>query len=216
MLSHHIATLGLIGLSFLQGYKRIGLVVLFLHDASDVPTDLLKLTNYLKLEGPASFFCVEAAFALNLATWFWYRIVLLPKNVVLPVARLWRCHIAVTGNTFEDSGTSFLFSRPIIANDGTDSVCRGILDNSEDRPRKTEAFLATLVGAAALLLLSALVAMHIYWFCLFLRILRGILAEGAHEAGRKEYEGDDIDEAEERLSKKKKDPLKETFYAQSN
>eukprot|EP00976_Prorocentrum_cordatum_P076357 1182275-Prorocentrum_minimum.AAC.1 len=37
----------------------IGLVVLAIHDSSDVVLDLMKMANYLKLEGLKSLFLVE-------------------------------------------------------------------------------------------------------------------------------------------------------------
>lgn len=42
MWAHHIVTLILLVLSHRMGYQIIGLLVLFLHDASDVPTAMAK------------------------------------------------------------------------------------------------------------------------------------------------------------------------------
>jgi hypothetical protein len=48
---------------------------------------------------------------------------------------------------------------------------------------------------AANALLGLLLAMHVYWMALFVRLAHGILTEGAHQAGAKEYEGADEDES---------------------
>ena len=45
-------TIALVWGSYSSNYVRIGTVVLYLHDLSDIMVDLLKLTNYMKLEGP--------------------------------------------------------------------------------------------------------------------------------------------------------------------
>ena len=45
-------TIALVWGSYSYNYVRIGTVVLYLHDLSDIMVDLLKLTNYMKLEGP--------------------------------------------------------------------------------------------------------------------------------------------------------------------
>ena len=59
--------------------------------------------------------------------------------------------------------------------------------NGEEYPYPAMQFWAT----CTVVLLSVLFLMHIWWYFLFLRILKGIIYEGAHEAGRQEYEGDD-------------------------
>ena len=51
MYLHHIVTIMLVWGSYSYNYLRIGTVVLFVHDSSDIFVDLLKIFNYLKLEG---------------------------------------------------------------------------------------------------------------------------------------------------------------------
>ena len=48
---------------YVGGLTRIGIVVLFIHDVSDIPIDCLKLANYLKLENAPGFFIVEMSYA---------------------------------------------------------------------------------------------------------------------------------------------------------
>jgi len=69
MLAHHIATIGLLGLSYHHDYMRLGLVILYIHDITDIVVDLLKLANCLKLEGRSGFFIVEGLFVSNLWAW---------------------------------------------------------------------------------------------------------------------------------------------------
>lgn len=47
---HHLVTIALILMSWNFGFQQIGTVVLYVHDASDITIDLLKMFNYLKLE----------------------------------------------------------------------------------------------------------------------------------------------------------------------
>ena len=51
MYLHHIVTIMLVWGSYSYNYLRIGTGVLFVHDSSDIFVDLLKIFNYLKLEG---------------------------------------------------------------------------------------------------------------------------------------------------------------------
>ncbi len=50
MLIHHISTIGLISLSFMYGFTRIGFVVLLVHDIGDIFLYSAKSFNYLKKE----------------------------------------------------------------------------------------------------------------------------------------------------------------------
>jgi hypothetical protein len=47
---HHLVTIALILLSWSFNFQKIGTTVLYVHDASDITIDLLKMFNYLKLE----------------------------------------------------------------------------------------------------------------------------------------------------------------------
>jgi hypothetical protein len=49
MFTHHVVTHALVLGSYMSGYLRIGVFVLLIHDVSDVPLDLLKMTNYMGL-----------------------------------------------------------------------------------------------------------------------------------------------------------------------
>ena len=56
---------------YVGGFTRIGIVVLFIHDVSDIPIDCLKLANYLKLENAPGFFIVEMSYASVMTSWLY-------------------------------------------------------------------------------------------------------------------------------------------------
>jgi ceramide synthetase len=74
MLVHHVVTIGLIAGSFSRNYTRIGLLVLYVNDATDIFVDWLKMANYLKLRGPEAFFLAEASFMQMVAAFAYFRI----------------------------------------------------------------------------------------------------------------------------------------------
>jgi ceramide synthetase len=65
MMLHHVVTAALIYGSMLNGYMQIGLLVVFVHDLSDVPLDFMLMANMLELEGPKCLFFVELSFVAN-------------------------------------------------------------------------------------------------------------------------------------------------------
>lgn len=62
------------GFSFLWNYLRVGALVLYVHDMSDVPIDVLKMVNLLSLESAHGFFISEIVFVLNLISWAYFRL----------------------------------------------------------------------------------------------------------------------------------------------
>merc|ERR1711934_1024432 len=73
MMSHHVITVGLVLNSFVHNELPIGLLVLMIHDGSDVFLDLMKMANYLKLEDMHGMFLTEASFVLCWITWAYLR-----------------------------------------------------------------------------------------------------------------------------------------------
>lgn len=63
-------------------YLPMGLCLLFLHDVSDVPLDVLKMVNYAKLGGKKGLFITEISFVVLLMDWFYFRIYLLPAKLL--------------------------------------------------------------------------------------------------------------------------------------
>ncbi|GLT66437.1 hypothetical protein SLA2020_388020 [Shorea laevis] len=72
-MSHHVATLILIVLSYIFRFARVGSVVLALHDASDVFLEVGKMSKYSGAEMIASF-----AFILFVLSWILLRLVYYP------------------------------------------------------------------------------------------------------------------------------------------
>ena len=79
--AHHLATIALIAGSFSFNYLRIGLLVLAIHDPSDINVDLVKIFNLLKLQGPHAYYAVEIVYTCVLITWFSIRLYLFPFKV---------------------------------------------------------------------------------------------------------------------------------------
>jgi len=65
MYVHHLVTIALFALSYGFNFVRIGTAVIFLHDSSDIVIDLLKMANYLKLEGRRGGFLVRETGAMR-------------------------------------------------------------------------------------------------------------------------------------------------------
>lgn len=82
MMLHHICTIALVLNSFINEELAIGLVVLVVHDATDILVDSLKICNYLKLVDAHGFFIVELAFVSNIVAWLYFRLYKFPLDVV--------------------------------------------------------------------------------------------------------------------------------------
>lgn len=63
-------------------YVRIGLMVLIVHDVSDITIDLLKMVNLLRLEGRPGLFLTEIVFATNIILWIYMRLFVFAKQVI--------------------------------------------------------------------------------------------------------------------------------------
>jgi hypothetical protein len=50
---------------YVSGQLRVGLLILCVHDVSDVFLDVMKMANYLKVEGPSGMYATEIAFVVN-------------------------------------------------------------------------------------------------------------------------------------------------------
>ncbi|OQR96317.1 hypothetical protein ACHHYP_16107 [Achlya hypogyna] len=82
MMGHHVVTIALIIWSYAVGYLPIGVIVMFLHDISDIPLDFLKMVNYLKLENREGWFVTEVSFAFTLVQWIYFRVYLFPTKLM--------------------------------------------------------------------------------------------------------------------------------------
>ncbi|KAF0686250.1 Aste57867_21955 [Aphanomyces stellatus] len=82
MMSHHVVTIALVSWSYQMGFLPVGVLVLILHDASDVPLDLLKMANYMKLEDRRGYFVSEVLFVIMTTIWFYCRVYLYPAKLI--------------------------------------------------------------------------------------------------------------------------------------
>eukprot|EP00056_Hartaetosiga_gracilis_P018302 m.10449 g.10449 ORF g.10449 m.10449 type:complete len:333 (-) comp6603_c0_seq1:72-1070(-) len=77
MLSHHLITITLLGLSFMGGYHRVGMLVLMCHDGCDIFLDGGKCFNAFKKEAYAT-----VTVASLLVVWVYYRLYIFPVKVI--------------------------------------------------------------------------------------------------------------------------------------
>ncbi|CAL4930262.1 unnamed protein product [Urochloa decumbens] len=77
MMSHHVITSTLIGVSYVTGFFRIGTIILALHDASDVFLETAKLCKYTEKELGASLF-----FGLFAISWLLLRLIYFPFWII--------------------------------------------------------------------------------------------------------------------------------------
>ncbi|ETE61481.1 Ceramide synthase 1, partial [Ophiophagus hannah] len=86
MLIHHVVTLTLIVFSYVFRYHNIGILVLFLHDFSDIQLEFTKLNVYFKYRGGiyhrlndtiSNAGCVSFS-----VSWFWFRLYWFPLKVL--------------------------------------------------------------------------------------------------------------------------------------
>jgi ceramide synthetase len=82
MFGHHIATCALITGSYVARGYRIGLVVMFVHDLSDILLDITQLMNHAKMEGAQYCFVTEISFVCAMIGWFVSRIYYLPVKII--------------------------------------------------------------------------------------------------------------------------------------
>ena len=198
MLAHHLVTLALLGLSYWFNTLRLGVVVMLLHDASDIVIDVLKLFNYLGLEGRRHLFAVELTFATNFVTWAYARLYLLPVHVV------WRGVIVAPREVVTAPGSPGRAA--LVAYAGGDARALGHApgyrvprDVGQGKFDAMASIMAVpmhdvLLGpyyVAFVALLCALIVMNLAWYAMFWRMLYR-LAQGdtPAESGDAVYEGD--------------------------
>lgn len=205
MYVHHLVTIGLIFGSYLADQTRIGIVVLFIHDISDIPIDCLKLSNYLKLEERKGFFIVEMCYALVMTSWPYMRLYLFPYYVIYRgvYTAMRPSMLTIDGertlavHVFEDfCDDDVAASNSLTSVADIQMFCRGC----------TPYWGALLVvgGPFFLTLLTALFLMHILWYKLLAGIgLKMLMGMDPHEAGRQDYEGADDEVSDAPQSTKK-------------
>ena len=191
------------------------------HDSSDIVIDLLKITNYMKLEGPRHLFLVELCFITNLFTWGYARLYLYGYQAQPPASspaspHLHWCARAHYGYQVVFVG-GLIAPREMFLSPGSPNIGWAKTVTAGHRPgwKYPDDIGDGSFGAAALWenirsvpthenipgwwvfnsLMVALIVMHVIWYLMFWRMLfRLIGGETGHEAGKEEYEGDSDDE----------------------
>ncbi|CAI0556945.1 unnamed protein product [Linum tenue] len=82
MMSHHVITVALIGISYVTSFFRIGTIILALHDASDVFLEAAKIFNKTRKELGASI-----CFGLFAASWLILRLIFFPFWIISSTSR---------------------------------------------------------------------------------------------------------------------------------
>uniref|UniRef100_A0A671E3S0 Ceramide synthase 1 n=1 Tax=Rhinolophus ferrumequinum TaxID=59479 RepID=A0A671E3S0_RHIFE len=86
MLVHHVVTLLLIVSSYAFRYHNVGILVLFLHDISDVQLEFTKLNVYFKSRGgshhPLHALAADLGCLSFSLSWFWFRLYWFPLKVL--------------------------------------------------------------------------------------------------------------------------------------
>lgn len=163
MLAHHVVTIGLVASSAMWGYYRVGVAVLLVHDVSDIGVDLLKLVNYLKLEGSRGWYASELAYATCMLGWLYMRMYEFPVRI-LPSSSVesWN-----------------LVSKPCLHAEGHTNIGVGSHFSQTCAPGwwQSNALLFTLMS------------MHIFWTYLLGRIGWKVAFQSARSASEQEYEG---------------------------
>lgn len=171
MYVHHLATIALVILSYWYNQTRIGAVVLFIHDASDIGIDFLKICNYLYLEDIYSCFVIYLAYVANIFMWCYFRLWYLPV------------YILGWGTIFH---MGFYRDHPL-----------GVLPLYFAFPNDQRDHYVVL-GIIISSLLGILVLLHVWWGWLLLRIvLRFSQHRDPHRSGAETYEGGSDDEFDE-------------------
>jgi len=198
MYIHHLVTIALVAISYWQNFLRVGTVVLFLHDSSDIPIDLLKMTNYMKMEGWRGLFAVEMSFLSTLAVWGYTRLYLYPVRVVWYGAIYGSREVVTAPGAKGMEEFTIAAGSPYTRGHKPGSVIGdgsfSLLENLIAMP--THEILPGYWGCGALLV--ALLMMHVIWYALLWRLLfRMVAGEAGHDAGADEYEGDSDDDKED-------------------
>ncbi|CAF0790641.1 unnamed protein product [Adineta steineri] len=87
MLLHHVLTMTLIFVSYATRYHKVGLLVLFVHDITDIWLELAKALHYLSLrkggrECPRWETAATGCFVMFLLSWFLFRLYWYPIKVL--------------------------------------------------------------------------------------------------------------------------------------
>lgn len=106
MMVHHVLTVCLVLRSLISNELPIGLMVLACHDISDIFLDLMKMANYLKVEGAHGYYVTEICFVLNTyVSWPYLRLYVFPLHIIWGTRYLYVEMCGVNG-TFPDHASA--------------------------------------------------------------------------------------------------------------
>eukprot|EP00043_Microstomoeca_roanoka_P001252 m.31773 g.31773 ORF g.31773 m.31773 type:complete len:349 (+) comp10718_c0_seq1:285-1331(+) len=77
MFLHHVVTICLLGFSYTSNFHRIGMLVLMVHDVSDIFLDSGKCFHFIRLESFAT-----VTFVGLITSWAWYRLFIYPTKLI--------------------------------------------------------------------------------------------------------------------------------------
>jgi ceramide synthetase len=86
MFGHHLATCIMLLFAYLTDAYRLGIVIIWIHDFSDIPVDITQLMNNSHMEGPQFYYVTEVAFMIMITGWFLSRLVYLPFVIIKGIA----------------------------------------------------------------------------------------------------------------------------------
>ena len=220
-----MVTIALVGGSYSLGALRIGLLVLLLHDSSDIIADLVKMANYMGFDSKSGLFLTEIFFVSNLASWLYLRMYVARSRLALS---RYSTYSRLLLYSFPSHFSTCLFcQRYLFPFHVIATVYRDADPMFHTKADGVGYSWGSSVGIwICCALLCVLACMHIYWFCLFMRIAIRLLKAGeeTHDAAKEEYEGEsgnatsDTDEQQEGggngqkpiTRKKAKKPTKKT------
>jgi len=202
MMAHHVVTIALVGFSAAGNDLCIGLMILYIHDFSDVFVDGLKMSNYLALDGLKGLFIVEGSFAACLSAWVYFRLYQYPLKCM---------QTAILGSVAYSNN-------PAGAGPGDDRLWANVdwvLGRANDPGTPAPAPLATRLldngvpnWLGLSLLLVVLQALHIWWFALLVRLAYRVAttsdASENRQLSEEGYEGRTDAKTEELASAKRK------------
>jgi len=211
MYSHHVITIGVVLTSYAYGrYSSFGLVVFMLHDFSDVPLDVMKLLNLLRIEERAGFYGAEIAYLTLMPIWAYCRLYLFPDSTIGNIFRGMFYSRDENGNEFWCTGLrSGQRGKKLIA-DGYQWIVDkslkydcGLTGGSEYSSILYNR--ATCGGTICAILLTLLLCLHIWWTYLLLRIgYRAIVVgENTHSVSNEEYFEENGGDSPKSASRKK-------------
>jgi ceramide synthetase len=86
MILHHFVTIALIFVSYSTRYFKIGILVLFLHDVTDISLEFTKFNNHIKKRNGKTYiineFISNIGFVVFAISWFVFRLYFFPLKVL--------------------------------------------------------------------------------------------------------------------------------------